>query len=236
MDDHDLHHAVFDFPDLLSVSADDVVAVGGNLSVGTLRNAYSKGIFPWPHEDHPLLWFFPQQRGLIHRHDFRQPRSLKKLLKHKNYLFQWNSHFAQVIHECQQLPRKNQSGTWITDAMKDGYLEFHRAGYAKCLTVHHPQTQQLIGGIYGVYCRHIFSAESMFFHESNASKAALSALCEFLFFSGVGFVDVQMVTDTSAQFGATYLEAAEYQKLLKAHQAPNKNLEKLWSEYLSSAV
>ncbi len=227
---------IFEFPDPLSVPTEDVIAVGGNLSIGTLYNAYSKGIFPWPHEGHPLLWFFPQKRGLIFRQDFHLPRSLKKFLKNKNYLFEWNTNFPQVILECQKLPRNGQSGTWITDEMIQGYNAFHKAGFAKCLTVHNPVTQQMVGGIYGVYCQNVFSAESMFFHESNASKVALKALCEFLFFAGVQFVDIQMVTETSAQFGASYLVASDYQELLASCQAQNKSLEKLWIEYLATTL
>lgn len=222
---------VYVFSDPLEGPTEDVVAVGGNLSVGTLVNAYARGIFPWPHEGYPMLWFFPQKRGVIFAKDFHAPRSLKKLMRHKNYLFKWNQHFPDVITACQAQPRPNQPGTWITDEMRDAYVKFHRAGYAKCLSVHDSVADRLLGGIYGVHCRGSFSAESMFFYESNASKVALNVLCEFLFFAGLSFVDVQMVTETSEKFGATYVSAQEYQKLLVGVGEANQNLEKLWEKY-----
>ena len=217
------------FPDPLSVETEDVVAVGGNLSVGTLFNAYSKGIFPWPHEQHPLLWFFPQKRGLILRENFKVPRSLAKFIKHQKYVLKWNEDFEAIIDGCQQSPRKNQAGTWITDDMKFGYIAFHRAGYAKCLAVY--EGPHLVGGIYGVYCQGVFSAESMFFKQSNASKVALKVLCEFLFFAGLEFIDVQMVTETSQQFGATYEGASDYARRLKNLERKKPDLEKSWQDF-----
>lgn len=220
---------VYVFPDPLSVETEDVVAVGGNLSVGTLLNAYSKGIFPWPHDQHPLLWFFPQKRGVILKSSFKVPRSLTKAIKNKNYLLKWNEDFAEIIQNCQSSPRKNQAGTWITEEMMSGYIAFHHAGYAKCLAVYDGDV--LIGGIYGVYCRGVFSAESMFFKQSNASKVALKVLCEFLFFAGVDFVDVQMVTETSEQFGAVYESAQDYARRLAKSQQIKPDLEQVWKKF-----
>ncbi|MFN7906222.1 MAG: leucyl/phenylalanyl-tRNA--protein transferase [Pseudobdellovibrionaceae bacterium] len=227
---------VYQFPDPLSASrpalTEDIVAVGGNLSVGTLKNAYSQGIFPWPHEGQPLLWFFPTQRGVIFKSNFREPRSLKKWIKNKNYLMKWNQHFAEVIAECQRQPRKGQAGTWITKEMMASYIGFHKAGFAKCLTVHRASDSALIGGIYGVFCHGSFSAESMFFKESNASKVALKYLCDFLFHAGLDFVDVQMVTETSEQFGVTYVSAKDYQNRLRKNPNAKLDLEKAWNQYL----
>ncbi len=221
--------AVYVFPDPLLAETDDVVAVGGNLSVGTLANAYVRGIFPWPHEGYPMLWFFPKKRGIICKENFKIPRSLKKWTKKTKYTFQWNQKFEEIIQNCQNSPRKNQGGTWITDEMKSSYLAFHKAGYAKCLAV--CDGEELIGGIYGVYCKGVFSAESMFFKQSNASKVALKVLCEFLFDAGLNYVDVQMVTETTEQFGATYETATDYVKRLNQAQRHHPNLERAWKDF-----
>ena len=44
---------------------DDIVAVGGTLDETTLLTAYRKGIFPWPAEGLPLLWYCPLERAIL---------------------------------------------------------------------------------------------------------------------------------------------------------------------------
>ena len=43
----------------------DIVALGDNLHVDILRDAYRHGIFPWPHEGLPLPWFSPRRRAIL---------------------------------------------------------------------------------------------------------------------------------------------------------------------------
>ena len=45
------------FPDPRTATRDGLVAVGGDLEPSTLRMAYEQGIFPWPVQGLPLLWF-----------------------------------------------------------------------------------------------------------------------------------------------------------------------------------
>ncbi len=40
----------------MSITQDDIVAVGGELDPETLIRAYRHGVFPWPVEGLPLLW------------------------------------------------------------------------------------------------------------------------------------------------------------------------------------
>jgi hypothetical protein len=53
------------FPPVEHADEDGLLAIGGDLSSRTLHLAYSRGIFPWPVEDLPLLWFAPPQRGIL---------------------------------------------------------------------------------------------------------------------------------------------------------------------------
>ena len=56
----------------------DVVAMGEDLRVETLREAYRKGIFPWPHDELPLPWFSPRRRAVIFFDELHVGRSLRK--------------------------------------------------------------------------------------------------------------------------------------------------------------
>jgi len=66
-------HCSVDFPDPRQTLAEGVLAVGGKLDIGTLHTAYSKGVFPWPQEGLPMLWFSPERRGILEFKDFHVP-------------------------------------------------------------------------------------------------------------------------------------------------------------------
>ena len=51
-----------------------VIAAGGKLEPERLQYSYQRGIFPWPHEGYPLLWFCPDERGVIDFEDLHLPK------------------------------------------------------------------------------------------------------------------------------------------------------------------
>lgn len=207
------------FPPPSSATEEGIVALGGDLSVETLLSAYSQGVFPWPHEGYPLLWFCPWERGILEFKDFHISRSLKKFIsKQSNWRWTWNLSFTKVINACAKTPRPGQSGTWINQEMIIAYEHFHLAGYAKSLEVW--ENDQLIGGIYGVLVKNIFSAESMFFHKPNASKWALWQLVNHLQSMGLEWMDVQMITPITESFGAKLIAQEEFLMKLKESQRP----------------
>src|SRR6185312_2930502 len=53
------------FPDPASALDDGIIDLSDDLRIERLLEAYSFGIFPWPHEDLPTLWFSPEQRGVL---------------------------------------------------------------------------------------------------------------------------------------------------------------------------
>ncbi len=203
-----------DFPDPNDTLAEGVLAVGGKVDVGTLYAAYSKGIFPWPQTGMPMLWFSPEQRGIIDFKDFRVPESLARFRRtHPEIDFTVNTDFEQVIEECSKQPRPGQEGTWITPAMKRAYREFFKAGF--CLSVEARIEQVMVGGIYGVLIEGVFSGESMFFKVPNASKLALWYLIDYLRDRGHDWIDVQMVTPVVASLGGKYVPRKTYLQMLE---------------------
>ncbi len=179
-----------------------------DLRVERLLEAYSFGIFPWPHGDLPTLWFSPEARGVLDFSDFHVPRSLLKLMRRHCFKFSFNRAFAEVIESCATAARPGQQGSWITPKMARAYLEFHRAGYAHSLEVW--DDSNLIGGIYGVYVAGVFCGESMFFRRANASKLALVRLVEFLRGHGLNWIDTQMVTPVLEQFGGKHISRRSF--------------------------
>ncbi|AFY00635.1 leucyl/phenylalanyl-tRNA--protein transferase [Bdellovibrio bacteriovorus] len=203
-----------DFPDPRETLAEGILAIGGSLDVGTLYSAYSKGIFPWPQPGLPMLWFSPEERGVLEFRDFHVPESLRRFRKrHPEIHFSVNQDFHHVLEECSKQPRPGQDGTWITGQMKRAYLEFFKAGY--CMSVEVRENNVLIGGIYGVLVEGVFSGESMFYRKPNASKLALWRLVEVLSEQGHEWIDVQMVTPVVASMGGKLIDREQYLEMLE---------------------
>lgn len=60
---------------------DGLLAIGGNLTVECLSEAYQSGIFPWFNQDYPILWWSPDPRCVLELNDFKISASLRKTLK-----------------------------------------------------------------------------------------------------------------------------------------------------------
>jgi leucyl/phenylalanyl-tRNA--protein transferase len=87
-------------------------------------------------------------------------------------------------------------------------VELFEKGHAISLEVW--LEHKLIGGIYGVKSEKYVSCESMFFLVSNASKLALYELILFLKSNGHTWIDIQMVTDASGQFGGKLISKSDF--------------------------
>ncbi len=196
------------FPDPSAPTMDGIVAMGDELGVDTLFEAYSFGIFPWPHPEMLCLWFCTDERGIIDFEELHISRSLQKFMRKTDFHVTFNQAFSQVMGECAKVPRPDQPGTWITPPMLRAYKEFHERGYAH--SVECWQGDELVGGLYGVYIAGVFSGESMFFKKSNASKFCLLKLIEKLKENDLNWMDIQMVTPVTASLGGKYISKSLY--------------------------
>lgn len=188
---------------------DGIVYVGGNLAVATLKQAYTIGIFPWPVEGYPLLWHCPDARGILEFKNLHIPKSLQRHRRNANYKVTFNTCFKQVIEACAKQKRSGQDGTWILPNFIPAYSKFHKSGYAHSIEVWN-EKGDLVGGLYGVYINGVFSGESMFHTESNASKIALVSLIEKLQEKGLTWMDIQMVTPLLEHLGGNYVSRLDF--------------------------
>jgi leucyl/phenylalanyl-tRNA---protein transferase len=195
----------------------DVVAMGEDLRVETLREAYRKGIFPWPHDGLPLPWFSPRRRAVIFFDELHVGRSLRKVQKRADFTFTIDRDFRSVIAECAAADRPDQDGTWIAPAMIAAYTRLHDDGDAHSVEVW--EGDALVGGLYGVDCGGLFTGESMFHHRPEASKLALLFLIEHLRERGATLVDCQVMTPHMEALGAKEIPRARFLDALAEVQA-----------------
>jgi leucyl/phenylalanyl-tRNA--protein transferase len=200
------------FSDPHQETMDGVLVVGGRLSPELLISSYHHGIFPWPHEGYPMLWFCPDERGVIEFSELHIPRSFQKWLNRHadDYVITMNRRFSEVVQGCKTQVRAGQSGTWITGEVENAYTALFDIGHAFSLEVQ--RDGKLVGGIYGVQSQKYFSCESMFHLEDNVSKLALLSLIRFLQRSGHSWLDIQMVTPVCASFGGKLISKKEFLK------------------------
>ena len=200
------------FPDPSTASAEGLVALGGDLAVETLVDAYRRGLFPWPHRGMPLPWFSPDPRGLIEAEAAHVSRSLRRRLARCGWETTVDADFEAVVEACARRP--GGEGTWVTSAMRAAYAGLHRLGWAHSLEVW--DGDRMVGGIYGVRVGGCFTGESMFHRETDASKVALVDLAERWAEAGGAFVDVQIVTDHLRSMGAVEVPRAVFLERLAA--------------------
>jgi len=203
-----------DFPPPESARDDGLLAIGGDLSVERLLNAYSNGIFPWYNPGEIIQWWCPKERFVIFPSEVIISRSMKKVMKKTTLRTEINTDFAGVMHNC-RMTRENE--TWISDEMEAAYNNLFNAGHALSVEVYDKTVLDaagLAGGLYGVVIGKCFFGESMFSKTANASKLALIRLCEKLADEGFLFIDCQFHTNHLQSMGGKFLPWGEYKKLL----------------------
>lgn len=199
------------FPDVSKASEDGILAIGGDLSVARLLLAYRSGIFPWFDTDEPILWWSPDPRFVLFPEKLKVSKSMRQVLRNKNYTVTVNKAFVNVIKACAEAKRNGQKGTWITQNMIIAFTELHNLGYAKSVEVWNGD--ELVGGLYGVDLGNgIFTGESMFAKESNASKVAFIT---FIQNTDYKLIDCQVYTNHLASLGAEEISRNEFLKFIK---------------------
>jgi leucyl/phenylalanyl-tRNA--protein transferase len=194
----------------------DVVAIGDDLSVEALRDAYRHGIFPWPHENLPLPWFSPRRRTVILFNELHVGRTLRRTQKRADVTYTIDRDFSRVIRACADSPRAEQGGTWIADEIVAAYTRLHEAGDAHSVEVW--RGDELIGGLYGVDSGGVFTGESMFHRETDMSKLALLFLTDHLRSRGAAWLDCQVMTPHMKAVGAREIARGKFLDMLAEAQ------------------
>lgn len=201
------------FPPVEMAVEGGILAVGGDLSPERLLLAYREGIFPWYSDGEPIIWWSPDPRFVLFPEELKVSRSTRQVINRKIFDITFDRDFEGVITRCAAVKRRRQKGTWITNEMRDAYIELHRLGYAH--SVESWREGRLVGGLYGVSLGSIFFGESMFALESNASKAALVTLVRVLKSRGFKLIDSQVYTEHMEHFGAREIPRKEYLTILR---------------------
>jgi len=206
------------FPPVNLAEPDGLLAIGGDLSPERLLFAYEQGIFPWYEGDY-ILWWSPDPRFVLVPGELKISKSMRTLLKKNTFDFTINKAFEKVIHECKNIKRPGQTGTWITDEVEMAYIRMHDLGYA--ISGETWKDGLLVGGAYGLKLGKIFFGESMFSKINNASKYAFIQLVQHLKQEGVELIDCQVYTEHLESLGAKMISRKEFTNTINELARPN---------------
>ncbi len=203
------------FPPADYTDDDGLLALGGDLTIDRLLVAYHSGIFPWYSQGQPILWFCPDPRMVLFPDDLKISKSMKQIIRKKQFEVTFNTDFDGVIQNCAYVKRPDQEGTWITKEMQHAYKKLFDLGHVVSVEVW--ENSNLVGGLYGVWLedKKVFCGESMFSTVSNASKYGFIALVEWLKQKEVKIIDCQVHTDHLASLGAKEITREEFLNFLK---------------------
>jgi len=187
----------------------EAVGVGADLEPGTLLRAYRTGVFPMPAGRGTLAWWAPDPRGILPLDGLKVSRSLRRSCR--RYTITLDLDFEAVITACADLRRR---GAWIDEPLRCAYLRLHELGWAHSIEAWDAEGV-LAGGLYGVAIGGLFAGESMFHHQTDASKVALVGLVDLLIDAGSCLLDVQWATDHLTSLGVVEVPRGKYLEMLK---------------------
>ena len=181
-----------------------------------------------------MLWFSPDPRFVLFPDELHCSRSLTRKIRQRQLRVAVNSNFGEVIEACGTANRPGQEGSWINDAMVDGYQRLHELGFAHSVEVfgvssQEPGRERLVGGLYGIALGRVFFGESMFATERDASKIGFVTLVRTLAGAGFELIDCQQETSHLRQFGARPISRKEFMERLES-LIDGSLVDPLWAE------
>jgi len=201
----------------------DLVALGADLAPGTVLAAYRSGLFPMPAPTGDLGWWSPVHRAVLPLDRMRVSRSLRRSAR--RFEIRVDTAFEEVLAACAD-PRRPDG--WIDGDVRAGYAALHELGWVH--SVEAWRDGRLAGGLYGVAVGGLFAGESMFHHETDASKVALLGLVDLLSDDHAAgrLLDVQWATDHLLSLGVVELSRRDY--LARLDRALGLPLPAVWAQ------
>ena len=204
-----------DFPGFPSpdfAEDDGLLAIGGEMNVEWLLEAYRNGIFPWYDDNSLIMWWSPAPRAVMKPSEVHISHSMRPIFNQKKYELRVDTAFETVMRLCASVKRKDEEGTWILPEIIDAYTQLHILGYAHSFEAW--QDGELVGGLYGVSLGRMFFGESMFSLKPNASKFAFISMAKLLQNTDFDYIDCQVPNPHLKSLGCGLMARDEFLRLV----------------------
>lgn len=188
------------FPHPLLVDEEGIIALSESITKEDIKTAYSFGLFPW-YSDYPIFWWNTNPRCVLFPDQLKVHKSMRPYFNQNKFRVSFNHDFEAVIHNCKDILREGQEGTWLNQDLIKIFSALHQDGIAQSVEVW--EGDQLVGGLYGLLLGKIFFGESMFSKKPNASKFGFISMVRKLRDEGIVLIDCQQETQHLKSMGAT---------------------------------
>lgn len=166
-------------------------------------------------EGSEVAWCRHSHRGVHLLNEITVPKSQRRYVFSQRFEFRIDTAFDEVVRQCADLSRTGF--TWITPDLIEGYGRLHRLGFAHSYEAW--ADGKLAGGCFGVHVGGWVSVESMFHHESHASKAAYGRALQLFKERGAMLVDSNPVSDPARNYGEEWIPQWRYEELMRGAMA-----------------
>jgi leucyl/phenylalanyl-tRNA--protein transferase len=199
---------------------DGLCGLARDLSVDTLTDAYSRGLFPWRHAG-PMKWWAPRTRCVAHPDYILVGKATRRHAKRERFKFTFDRDFDGVIAACAG-PREGRLPlTWITPKIMTAYAALHDAGRAHSYELW-DSGGELVAGGYGVAVGRVFVGESMFTRASGAGALGLAILHRHLAHWGFDLHDAKLPSPHLCSLGFMQMPREEYATYLSRPLAASR--------------
>jgi leucyl/phenylalanyl-tRNA--protein transferase len=199
-------------PEAALTDPDGLAGIARDLSVATLVEAYSRGLYPWAHAG-PVKWWAPRTRCVANPREILVGKSAGRHARRGRFKFTFDRDFDAVIAACAG-PRKGRVAlTWITPKIMWAYAALHDAGFVHSYEIW-DEHGELIAGGYGVASGRVFVGESMFTRVSGAGAFGLAVLHRHLAHWGFELHDAKLPSPHLCSLGFGQMPREEYASYL----------------------
>ncbi len=200
------------FPHPLQADEEGIIALSENITKEDIKTAYSFGLFPW-YSEFPVFWWNTNPRCVLYPKDLKVSKSMRPYFNQNKYRVTFNHDFHSVIHQCKNINRAGQEGSWLNEDLIRIFGSLHEDGIVQSVEVW--EEGLLVGGLYGLLLGKIFFGESMFASRPNASKFGFISLVKKLEAEGIVLIDCQQETSHLKSLGATTINKFVFWNAIK---------------------
>lgn len=190
--------------------ADQLLAVGGDLTPKRIILAFKSGIYPSSVIGQPNLWWTSEIRCVLFTNHIHVSKIMWRLIKHNTFRLTVDKAFYDVVNACAE---SREDYTWLTPDRRKSCCTLHDLGYKHSIEIW--QDENLIAGLFGFSLGSYFYISSMFTRVNHASKFAMIALTIRLEELNVTMLDCgTWPTDHLKSMGAVIIDRDDFLKLL----------------------
>lgn len=194
---------------------DGFAGICPDLAPDTLMAGYRSGLYQASHAG-PYKWWSPTRRMVLFLDELHLEKNLRRKLRQGRFRVTFDSAFEAVVQHCAGPRRQRRVHlTWLLPPVIEAYAALHRLGHAHSVEVW-DEEGRLAGGLFGVSWGRLFTTESQFALDRDASKIAFAILNRHLQAWGYVLNDVHNWSAHLERLGCALIPRDDFLSIVEA--------------------